>query len=109
RLRGSETIAYPNRSPDSLQKIAIHLRQNVFAPDSPRRERAPITGGVTLERVLLNGRALTAALKAPATPGQYVVDATVMWVPLAAPLAPGDSLRLELSWSYAPPPSPSDG
>jgi len=33
----------------------------------------------------------------------------VMWIPLPTPLSPHDSARLELAWSYAPPPSPADG
>jgi hypothetical protein len=32
-----------------------------------------------------------------------------MWIPLAPPLLPGDSLRLEVAWSYTPPPAPADG
>ena len=48
RLEGEETVVYLNHSPDSLRQLAVHLRQNVFAPGSPRREQVPITGGVTL-------------------------------------------------------------
>src|SRR5579862_2287265 len=32
RVNGEETVVYANRSPDSLRQIAVHLRQNVFAP-----------------------------------------------------------------------------
>ena len=39
----------------------------------------------------------------------YTVDGTVMWIPLARPLLPHDSTRLEVTWSYTPPPSPADG
>src|SRR5438128_6066819 len=56
RLEGEETVVYLNHSPDSLRQLAVHLRQNVFAPASPRREQVPITGGVTLSRVVVNGR-----------------------------------------------------
>lgn len=114
RLTGSEHVVYFNHSPDTLRAIAVYLRQNVFAPGSPRRERVPITGGVTLSRVVADGRVLSVAPAsdasgpAPVRPG-YVVDATVMWIRLPAPLAPSDSARLEFAWSYTPPPAPSDG
>jgi len=121
RLDGRETVAYRNHSPDSLRQIAVYLRQNVFAAGSPRRDPAPITGGVTLGGVMVNGRAVlaapppnpakpvTAPPRAGPAPDQYTVDGTVMWIALGHPLAPGDSLTLGCAWSYTPPPAPADG
>ena len=121
RVTGAETVTYVNRSPDTLDRIAVYLRQNVFAPGVPRRQSVPITGGVTLARVAVGGHVLTpeprpnpampitAAPETPPVPGQYAVDGTVMWIPLARALGPGDSLRLEVSWSYTPAPAPADG
>jgi len=113
RLTGSEAVVYPNHSPDSLRVIAVYLRQNVFAPGVPRRDPVPITGGVTLGRVAVNGRPMTRQAAAqpdrPPEPGQYGVDGTVMTMALTQPLLPRDSLRLEVTWSYTPPPAPSDG
>ena len=75
-----------------------------------------------LQRVVANGRVIPARVTGttvvPITDvanrhlsdeGGYTVDGTVMWLPLATPLLPHDSLSLELSWSYVPPESPSDG
>ena len=107
RLTGSESVVYLNRSPDTLRAFAVYLRQNVFAPGSPRRGRLPITGGVTLSRVAVSGRALTAS--SDTTRPGYAVDATVMWIRLPAPVLPGDSARLAFAWSYSPAPTPSDG
>jgi hypothetical protein len=121
RLDGRETVVYLNHSPDSLRRVAVYLRQNVFAPGVPRRQAVPVTGGVTLGRVAIDGRPvvaapgrnpampITAPPPRPPRPGQYAVNGTVMWVALAAPLPPGDSLRLEAAWSYTPPPAPADG
>jgi Peptidase family M1 domain len=121
RLTGRETVEYVNHSPDSLRMIAVYLRQNVFAPGVPRRQPVPITGGVTLGRVAVNGRAIaaerrdnpampiTAPPEAPPRAGEYVVDGTVMWIPLDQPLLPGDSAQLAFAWSYSPPPAPADG
>lgn len=121
RVHGSERIVYRNLSPDTLDRLAVHLRQNAFAPGSPRMSAAPVTGGVTLESVAVDGRALEA--EPPADPdlsvtesppgrpasGRYAVDGTVMWVALSRPLEPGDSTTLEVAWSYAPAPAPGDG
>jgi len=122
RVSGSERVVYINNSPDTLRRLAVHLRQNAFAAGSPRRQAAPITGGVTLSRVAAQGRDIPPAAnttsvvpitdvathKATSEEG-YTVEGTVMWIPLAAPLLPRDSARLEFAWSYVPPPSPSDG
>ena len=121
RVTGRETAEYVNHSPDSLRTIAVYLRQNVFAPGVPRRQPAPITGGVTLGRVTVNGRVIvgerhrnpampiTAPPEQPPMVGQYAVDGTVMWIPLARPLLPGDSVQLTFAWSYSPAPAPADG
>ena len=121
RVSGRETVVYVNHSPDSLRMIPVYLRQNVFAPGAPRRQPVPITGGVHLSRVAVNGRAIsaqtglnpampiTASPRRPPAPGQYVVDGTVMWIPLANAVLPGDSITLAFAWSYTPPPAPADG
>jgi Peptidase family M1 domain len=101
RLKGRERVLYLNRSPDSLRHIAVYLRQNVFAAGSPRRDFAPVTGGVTLSSLTVAGRHLVA--------GQYTIHGTVMWISLSQPLPPADSVRLEIAWSYTPPPAPADG
>ncbi|HEX3865585.1 MAG TPA: M1 family metallopeptidase [Gemmatimonadaceae bacterium] len=122
RVSGSERVEYLNNSPDTLRRLAVYLRQNVFAAGNPRRQSAPITGGLTLGRVVVNGQRVSAkSTGVSAVPitdvanrhvtddGGYTIDGTVMWIPLASPLLPHDSARLELAWSYSPPPSPSDG
>ncbi|HKV52393.1 MAG TPA: M1 family metallopeptidase [Gemmatimonadaceae bacterium] len=107
RLTGSESVVYLNRSPDTLRAIAVYLRQNLFAPGSPRRSAVPITGGVTLSNVAVAGRRLAAS--SDTTHPGYSVDGTVMWIRLPAPVLPGDSARLAFAWSFTPPPTPSDG
>jgi Peptidase family M1 domain len=121
RVTGRETVVYVNRSPDSLAIIPVYLRQNAFARGVPRNQAVPITGGTRLSRVAVNGRPvaaqtglnpampITASPRQPPAPGEYVVDGTVMWIPLAHPVLPGDSVRLAFAWSYTPPPAPADG
>jgi Peptidase family M1 domain len=122
RVSGHEHVVYLNNSPDTLRRLAVYLRQNAFAAGNARRQPAPITGGVTLGNVIVNGQPMPAQstgvvavpitqvgrVKKPSDAG-YTVDGTVMWIPLATPLLPHDSARMEFSWSYVPPLSPSDG
>ena len=116
RLTGQEHVTYLNHSPDTLRQVAVYLRQNLFAPGSPRREPVPITGGVTLTRVTADGQALDTLARArrrgpgAGTPqAGFRVNGTVMQVRLPRPLLPGDSAQFEFAWSYVPAPSPSDG
>src|SRR5574338_168255 len=46
RVSGEEHVVYFNNSPDTLGRLAVHLRQNAFAAGNPRRQPAPITGGI---------------------------------------------------------------
>ncbi|HEX8849617.1 MAG TPA: M1 family metallopeptidase [Gemmatimonadaceae bacterium] len=121
-VRGREQVVYRNNSPDTLRRIAVHLRQNAFAAGNPRNQSAPITEGVKLSRVVVNGgemRAKTTGVtvvpitsvdkrRPPAEDG-YTVDGTVLWIPLASPLLPRDSITLDFAWEYEPPLTPSDG
>ncbi|MCG6954889.1 MAG: M1 family metallopeptidase, partial [Gemmatimonadetes bacterium] len=121
RVSGKERVWYGNASPDTLRELAVHLRQNVFAKGNPRRSAVPITGGITLGSVAVDGAtyqaepaedpALTVTESPPGAPhpGRYSVQGTVMWIGLSRPLLPGDSTVLEVEWSYAPAPTPSDG
>src|SRR5688500_14877710 len=58
QLAGEETVRYHNRSPDTLRRVAVHLLQNLFASSSPKNENVPLTGGLRLERVTVDGREL---------------------------------------------------
>ncbi len=122
-ISGRENAVYRNASPDTLRRLAVHLRQNAFAPGAPRRTPAPVTGGVHLGSVRIDGRTVPSLSGAevqavpitdadrsrtPSSEG-YAVDGTILWIALARPLAPGDSAVLDVDWSYTPPPSPADG
>lgn len=108
-LAGRETVVYVNQSPDTLDRLAVHLRQNAFAPGSARLGPAPVTRGMELTRIVVDGAALSEIdPNGEPMPG-YVVLGTVMWIRPPALLAPGDSMRLEFAWTYEPAPTPADG
>jgi hypothetical protein len=99
QLAGEGTVRYHNRSPDTLRRVAVHLLQNLFASNTPKNENVPLTGGLRLERVTVDGREL-----ARGGDGGYDVQGTVGWIPLARALAPGDSVELGFVWGFRVPP-----
>ena len=99
QLTGEGTVRYHNRSPDTLRRVAVQLLQNLFASNAPKNENVPITGGLRLERVAVNGQQI-----APGGDGGYEVQGTIGWIPLARPLAPGDSVELGFAWGFRVPP-----
>lgn len=109
RLTGRESVVYLNNSPDTLRRVAVYLRQNVFAAGNARRDPLPVTGGVTLSRVVADGQALSTLADSVSTAPGSRLDGTVLWIQLPTPLVPSDSVHLELAWSFTPPPAPSDG
>ena len=96
RVTGSETITYTNRSPDTLDRIYLNLPQNVFAPGNVRNRPVPITGGFTLERVVVQGQAVTLTPRGVSLTTSEAVE-------LAAPLQPGATATLEIDWSFLVP------
>lgn len=111
-LSASGTITYTNNSPDSLAHLVLKLRQNVHAPGVPRNRPVAVTGGLTLSRLAVDGADLADASVAEtpgsyggsADPGSYVIQGTVLTLGLPDPLAPGETVSLDLDWSYPIPP-----
>ena len=103
RLTGREWVRYTNHSPDTILDISLHLEQNLFAPNAPRRAIVPVTGGVELSRVAIGGRVL-ALLRDDGEGEGYQVSATILRLHPAAPLLPGGSVDLEFAWAFTVPP-----
>jgi hypothetical protein len=115
RLSGSERVVYRNRSPDTLTSLVLNLYQNVYSAGVPRNRFVPITGGITLERVAVAGRALeeVPAARLSVTSERrgaeagYAVQGTLARLVLPAPIPPGDSVALEVAWHFDVPPAPT--
>ncbi len=104
RLEGSGRILYRNRSPDTLDVLHLHLHQNLHAPGTVRNEPQELTGGVELDTVAVDGTVLSARGEAGGAdddggPG-YSVDATILTLRPAAPVPPGDSVRVRVDWAF---------
>lgn len=101
RLTGRETITYTNHSPDTLKVVAFHLYQNLFSDDAVRGRPVPITGGLSLTSLSIDGQALEVD---PADNRNTIQQGTVMTARLPRPLAPrGGTATLEASWSFTIP------
>jgi hypothetical protein len=98
-LQGSVAITYRNRSPDTLAVVWLQLMQNIHQGETPRNEEAEVTGGYQFSRVAARGEALAASTNMRTGSG-YLVNGTRMAIRPAQPLLPGDSLRLELDYSF---------
>ncbi len=101
RLTGTGTVAYHNRSPDTLRTVVFHLYQDLFAPEAVRNEPTPVTGGMSLARVAVQGRELAAVNDTVAGYQRY---ATLLYVHLPVPLAPGGSVEFAFEWAFTVPP-----
>jgi hypothetical protein len=98
RLAGTTRIVYRNASPDSLNRLVVQLIQNFHRDDAPRFAAGEITGGYTLSRVTVDGDTLSEArqLRGPG----YATSQTNLIVIPPTPVAPHDSVALEIEWSF---------
>jgi hypothetical protein len=101
RIEGTTRILYRNASPNPLSRLVVQLIQNFHRDDVPRIRAGEITGGYTITRVAVAGQTLEEArpLRGPG----YVTSQTNLLINTSAPVAPGDSVVLELDWSYTIP------
>jgi len=104
-LSGEETILYLNRSPDALPYLWLQLDQNICSPTSVTNQlnQPPLiflgsvfdfscqgfAGGVTLERVGVDGAAVTPR-----------ITGTMMRIDLAQPLGPGKQATIDVAWHF---------
>ena len=103
-LTGTERIVYINRSPDTLREFYLHLYENAFRhKNTPRAKEffgryffslmklLPIPedyrGWIDIQRFEINGE-----------PAPFEVDDDILRVDLPEPLAPGDSMIVELDF-----------
>ena len=107
QLNGRETVRYFNRSPDTLRAPRFFLNQNLFKPGAARNEEVPVTSGMEILRIAASGQTLT---KTDTGVG-YWIDGTVMGVHLPRPLAPHDSVDIDIAWTFQIPPdgAPREG
>jgi hypothetical protein len=107
-LAGTQRMWYTNRSPDTLTTVAFHLHLNAFRPgsrwsdaDSAERRRRfndlrePDQGFNHVRNVRI--------MDVPVEPvWPFAPDSTIVRFVLPRPLAPGDSMVVDLEWDARP-------
>lgn len=101
KLACAETIIYKNNSLDTLTEIYFHLFYNAFQPDSyldlRRRRRGNYsianlspgnTGFVNIDMLKIDAVEIN----------DYIIDYTIMKVPLGEPLAPGGTATIYIEF-----------
>jgi len=101
KLQGTTRILYLNNSPDTLSRLVVQLIQNFHRDDVPRIRSAEITGGYTFSRVAVEGREFE-ELPFLRSPG-YATEQTNMLINTPDPVAPGDSIVVDLDWEFTIP------
>jgi hypothetical protein len=103
RITGSETATIHNNGPVAPPVILVRLYQNVFSEGVARNRNVELTGGMTVERVAVDGTELTDLTDAPDAgqqdPGYRVIDTRMVVVP-PAQAAPGSTTEVEIEWSF---------
>jgi hypothetical protein len=100
-LQGTVRITYAHNAPITLNRVWLHLHQNFHREGLARNSAAEITGGMTLSRVVAGGQALSEA-ELSAEPG-YQVEGTLMELRPPEQVEQGDTLHLEIDFSFTVP------
>jgi hypothetical protein len=98
-LHGTETITLHNASPDTLSYLVLRLYQNYFRAESERNDYVTdITDGVTVERLAVNGAVISTS-----DSDAYSVDGTLARVRPSAPILPGATASIDVTWHFEVP------
>ena len=105
-LSATGRLLYRNNSPDTLTQIAFHLYLNAFRPGSKWVAHEQAEDGFSRwarlpDPYFAYERLSRAAIGSVAVEAQYpgAPDSTVVEFALSKPLAPGDSLVVDLEWT----------
>src|SRR2546427_11495685 len=109
-LTGRARITYVNRSPDALHDFYVHQYLNAFRPHSrwaavdsaEGRERFQHMKDPDYAFERITAATVMGATLAPDYP--FAPDSTVAHWTLPRPLAPGDSMTVEIEWRGRAPP-----
>ena len=101
-LTGSVRIRYAHNAPVTLGSVWLHLHQNFHREGQLRNAEGEITGGMTLSRVSAEGEVLEER-DALGEGSGYRLDRTLMELRPSSSLAQGDTLDLEVDFSFTVP------
>jgi len=111
QITGFTTIRYTNNSPDSLDRVYMHLYPNAFQVESVKfREYVEFSGRASRAKYFeekLNGftskievHDFNIAKKNNPVLKDWSIDDTILKALLNQKLAPGETMRIDLSWTH---------
>jgi hypothetical protein len=106
RVNGHVRIQYDNNSPDQLRQLLLELAQNLHKPGTMKKDNTEITGGADLKSIKVRGQELNEfnqEIQGPRGEPGYMVDATRLLIVLDQSIEPGETIELELEWSFIVP------
>lgn len=112
RVNGTATIRYTNHSPDDLEQIILELTQNLHKAGTMKKENTEITDGFELQEIYVEGDSLEEINPGPQTyqgGAGYLVDATRLLIIPDDAVSSGDSIELEINWSFTVPQQGASG
>jgi hypothetical protein len=106
RLQGKQRIDYTNNSPDALNQVFYHLYFNAFQPGSMMDVRSRTIkdpDGRVRDRISKLsedeiGYQKIKSLKQNGSKVEYKVEGTILEVQLNKPIAPGETVKLEMEF-----------
>jgi|TARA_Y100000310_G_scaffold189512_1_gene189491 hypothetical protein len=108
-ISGKSSIVYVNHSPDTLDRIYMHLYPNAFLHGSVKYEESSNYGVVSKFMLksfpddsssYLRIDDFAVASTEEGTSRTFEIDDTILQAPLPAPLLPGDSVTIEIDWEH---------
>lgn len=97
-IKGTEQITYFNESPDTLHQLVFRLYQDIMKKGNSRDERInpkDITDGVKIDTLIINGKGIDINARV----NVYRTATNLIIRSLQQPLAPKQSVTVEVSWS----------
>lgn len=103
RITGSEVATLHNNAPVPLPFIVVRLYQNVFSEGVQRNRSVALTGGMSIDRVVVDGTELRDLSGDPNADQQdpgYRVFGTLMVIRPPEPPQPGATAEVGVDWSF---------
>lgn len=99
-LSGRMRAVYYNNSPDVLNNLHLELAQNVHSEGTIRARPQEVTGGITLNRVSVNGIEFTETMSER---NSYYVDNTQLVLRPERGIRPGGEAEVSITWEFTVP------
>jgi hypothetical protein len=111
RVEATAVIEYTNNSPDALSRLFFELAQNLHAEGVERNTISEVTGGIQLRSVAINGTEVSEGqgMRQEGNDPHYLVRNTTLLIAPTDPLASGESVTIEIEYSFTIPQAGASG